>query len=117
MKAELDEMIRLSRLLDQGITALRDQARELAEAERDYRSAKAHAWVEVIAAISDGTVAQREAWTQDVTKDARYRRDLAEGMRVAALEAVRSRRTQLSAWQSWLAAERAEAEFARTGVT
>jgi hypothetical protein len=110
-------MMRLSRLIDQGITALRDQARDLAEAERDYRAAKARAWVEVVGALPDATVAQREAWAQGVTKDQRFKRDLADGLRVAALEAVRSRRTQLSAWQSWLAAERAEAEFARTGVT
>jgi hypothetical protein len=105
-----DEMARLSRLLDQGLAALRDQARELAEAEREYRRAKAQAWV----TAPEGTVPQREAFVNGVTADLRYVRDLADGMRSAALEAVRSRRTQVSALQSLLAAHRAEAEFDRT---
>jgi hypothetical protein len=47
--------------------------------------------------------------------DLRHRRDLADGQRLAALEACRSRRTQLSALQSLLAAHKSEADFARTG--
>lgn len=104
------EMLRLSRLVDQGVTALIDQARELAEAEHDYRLLKAQAWL----AAPEGTVPEREAWVDGQCAQARRRRDLADGMRVAALEALRSRRTQLSALQSVLAAHRAEAEFART---
>ena len=106
-----DEMSRLSRLLDQGLAALRDQARELAEAEQEYRQAKATAWI----TAPEGTVPEREAWVNGHVAEQRYRRDLAEGMRQAALEAVRSRRTQVSALQSLLAAERAEAEFAARG--
>ena len=106
-----EEMARLSRLLDQGLSALRDQARELAEAEQEYRKAKATAWL----TAPEGTVPERDAWVNGKTADQRHRRDLAEGMRQAALEAVRSRRTQVSALQSLLSAERAEMEFARTG--
>ena len=106
-----EEVRRLSRLLDQGLTALRDQARELADAENDYRLAKAQAWV----SAPEGTVPEREAWVNGSTAPQRHRRDLADGLRQAALEAVRSRRTQLSAVQSLLAAERAEAEFAARG--
>lgn len=47
--------------------------------------------------------------------DARRVRDLAEGMRQAGLEAVRSRRAQISALQSLLSADRSEMEIARTG--
>ena len=108
-----DELRRLSRLLDQGLAALRDQAQELADAEDEYRQAVAVAWVQA----PEGTVPEREAWVNGQTSKMRRRRDLAEGMRQAALEAVRSRRTQVSALQSLLAAERAEAEFARTGPT
>lgn len=104
------ELLRLSRLVDDGVKALADQARELAEAEHDYRLAKAQAWLVAPA----GTVPERESWVDGQCADARRRRDLAEGMRVAALEALRSRRAQLSALQSVLAAHRAEAEFART---
>lgn len=106
-----EEMARLSRLLDQGLTALRDQARELADAEHDYRLAKAQAWM----AAPAGTVPEREAWVNGETAKARSRRDLADGLRGAAVEAVRSRRTQVSALQSLLAAHREEAAFARTG--
>jgi len=105
------EVARLSRLLDQGLAALRDQAREMADAESEYRQAKAMAWMQA----PDGTVPEREAWVNGQTSDQRHRRDLAEGLRQAALEAVRSRRTQVSALQSLLAADRAEAEFVRTG--
>lgn len=107
-----DEMARLSRLIDQGISALRDQARELAEAERDYRKMKSEAWLSAPA----GTVPEREAWVDGSTADLRYRRDLADGLRSAALEAVRSRRTQVSALQSLLAAHREEAGLARFGA-
>lgn len=105
------ELARLSRLLDQGLAALRDQARELAEAEAEYRKAKSLAYVQ----ITEGTVPEREAAVNGVCADLRYKRDLADGMRTAALEAVRSRRTQISALQSLLAAHREEAAFSRTG--
>lgn len=105
------ELMRLSRLVDQGITALRDQAQELAETEREYRKAKALAYVQ----ITDGTAAAREAAVQGHTADLRYQRDLADGLRQAALEAVRSRRTQMSALQTLLNAHQEEAKFARTG--
>ena len=104
------EMRRLSRLIDQGLAALRDQSRELADAESEYRQAKAAAWLTV-----EGTVSEREAAVNGKTAGERHRRDLADGMRRAALEAVRSRRTQVSALQSLLAADREEAAFARTG--
>ena len=87
------------------------QAEELAEAEHDYRLAVAQAFV----SAPDGTVPEKEAWVNGRCAAARRRRDLADGLRQAALEAVRSRRTQVSALQSLLAAERVEAEFARTG--
>lgn len=107
-----EEMARLSRLIDQGLQALRDQAAELAEAENEYRLAKATAWISAPA----GTVPEREAWVNGQTAGMRRRRDLAEGLRQAALEAVRSRRTQVSALQTLLNAHQEEAKFARTGV-
>lgn len=105
------EMRRLSRQIDGGIDVLREQARELAEAEHDYRKSRAVAWVE----SPEGTVAEREAWVDGRTAEARRRRDLADHMTRAALESVRSRRTQVSALQSLLNAEREEMSFARVG--
>ena len=105
------EVQRLSVLIDEGIKALTKYAYEVADAEHDYRKAKAIAWQTAPA----GTVPMREAWVESETAEQRRRLDLAEGSRSAALEAVRSRRQQLSAVQSLLAAHKAEADFARTG--
>lgn len=114
------EMLRLSHLIDAGIEMLRDQARAVADAEMAYRKAKAQAWVscpmdppEVRAGEREWTAARREAHVDAQTADLRRDRDIAEALREAAREAVRARRTQLSALQSLLAAERSEMELAR----
>lgn len=106
------EVRRLSRQLDAGLDVLRSTAEELAEAEREYRKGKALAWVN----RTDGTAREREAQVDADTADLRYQRDLAEGVRRAALESVRARATQISLWQTLVNAHRSEAEFARTGV-
>jgi hypothetical protein len=103
------EAWRLSQLLDKGVMALRDAAVAYAEAEHEYRSRNAMAYLET----ESGTVAEREAHVYALVGDFRRRRDLADGQKVAALEAVRSRRAQLSALQSLIAAHRAEVELAR----
>lgn len=105
------EMRRLSMLLDEGLKFLREQGREFAEAEAEYRKAKALAWLHA----PTGTVPEREAWVGGHTADDRKRRDLADVMRQAALEAVRSRRGQISALQTLLNAEQEEMKVARTG--
>ena len=107
----IGEVQRFNTLLDNGLNALREAAVEVAAAEFEYRKAKAIAWQTAPA----GTVPMREAWVDAETAEQRQRLDLAEGSRSAALEAVRSRRQQLSAVQSLLAAHKAEADFARTG--
>ncbi len=115
----MQEAGRLSRLIDAGIEALRDQSVKLATAENEYRKGKAQAWVRCPrdeGTKKDWTAGRREAWVDAETADLRYQRDVAEGMRQAALEAVRARRTQVSVLQSLLNADRAEAEFARTGT-
>jgi hypothetical protein len=103
------EAWRLSQLLDRGIIALRDAAVAYADAEHEYRSQNAMAYLET----ESGTVAEREAHVYALVGDFRRLRDLADGQKLAALEAVRSRRAQLSALQSILSAYRAEAELAR----
>jgi len=115
------EFVRLSRNLDRGLTAMRTAAGELADAENEYRKAKSQAWVScpndppsVKAGEREWTAARREAWVNAETADHRKTRDLAEGKRQAAIEAVRSRRTQISALQTLLNAHQAEASFART---
>jgi len=106
----VSEARRLSDLLDRGVSALRQSAIEYAEAEHEYRKQHALAYLQ-----TDGTVAEREAKTYGMVGELRRDRDIADGVRSAALEAVRARRTQLSALQSLLAAHRSEADIARTG--
>ena len=112
--SSMDELIvearRLSDLLDKGVSALRQSAIQYAEAEHLYRREHALAYLQ-----TDGTVAEREAKTYVMVGELRRDRDIADGVRSAALEAVRARRTQLSALQSLLAAHRSEADLARTG--
>jgi len=105
------ELLRLSALLDDALGYLRRSVGEYAAAEAAYRQEKAKAWLTAPA----GTVAEKEAHVNGSTAELRKQRDLADGMRQAALEAVRSRRAQLSALQSIAAAHREEAAFDRTG--
>lgn len=111
------EMHRLSDLLDNGLEALRKFAVQAAEAERSYRHSKAASWVETPheKAGRKLTAVEREAMVNAATADERYARDVAAGMERAALESVRSRRAQISAYQSLLAAERSEMDLARAG--
>lgn len=106
------EAARLSAKIDAGVSVLAAAARRCADAEHAYRRAKARAWLEV-----DGsTVPARQAAVDGVCADLRLVRDVAEGERLAALEALRSRRQQASLLQSIAAAYRAEAEHAKYGI-
>lgn len=104
----IGEARRLSTLIDRGVDALRTSAKELARAENAYRHARARAWMQV-----DGDLAkEREAMVDGATADLRMARDVAEGQRQAAIEALRSRRAQLDALRSILSATRSEMELA-----
>lgn len=107
------EMRRLSDLIDKGVRALSEAAVEKANAEHAYRLARGRAWVEL--AGEQMLAKEKEDQVNAQTADARLGRDIAEGAEKAALEAQRSRRQQLSALQTWMNGQRAEAEFARTG--
>lgn len=111
---DVEEMKRLSRKIEDGIKAIVAESQRLAEAERAYRKAKAIAWTRRI--DDDGTAAMKEAMVDSDTADLRFERDLADGMRKAAIEAVRSRQQQISALQTVIRAHRAEAELAGFGI-
>lgn len=102
---------RLSELLDAALAFLKEQIKAAAEAERDYRKAKAMSWVEA----PDGTAAAKEAWVNGRTADLRYARDVAAGMERASHQAIRSRLAQISLLQSVANAYKAEAGFAQYG--
>lgn len=104
------EMIRLSQSLDKGLHALNAAGREWAVAEDAYRLARAIAFLN-----SEGTVDARKSETDLATSEERLRVHIADGIRVASLEAVRSRRAQLSALQTVANAWKEELAMARTG--
>lgn len=110
------EFQRLSDLLDRGLVAMREQSSNVAEAENAYRKARSEAWVRCPTADKEWTAARREAWVDAECADLRMRRDIAEGLRLAAVEAVRSRRTQISALQTALNAYQQEGKAAHYGA-
>ena len=104
------EARRLSDKIDAGVSALNGAARDEADREHAYRKARAVAWQH-----TDGTAKQREDDVDSVTADERRARDIARGSRQAALEALRSRRQQLSAVQTLTAALKSELEHSQYG--
>lgn len=107
----VQEARRLSALIDNGVKALTHAANDVAEAEHAYRLARAQAWHK-----TEGTAKQREDDVNALTAGERRVRDLADAGRMSALEALRSRRQQLSSVQSIAAAFRSEAEHSRYGT-
>lgn len=105
----IDEGRRLSGLIDNAVHSLRTAARSAAQAELDYRKAKAQAWV----TVPEGLAEERRSNVDAVAADLRFVRDVAVGEQKAALEAVRARQAQLSYVQSRMNALRAEMDLAR----
>lgn len=94
--------------LQRDVQTLESRCVEAATTDRDYRSRKS---VEYLA--TEGTVAEREAKVLLEVGDLRFRAHLAESMRVAAIEAVRTRRAKLSALQSLVKASIVDWELAK----
>lgn len=109
--AELNaQLLDAVQILRDSMSELEARSRKYAEAERDYRRGKATAYL-----ASSGTVSEREARAENAINELRFERDMADGLKTSALEAVRSNRGVVSAVQSLAALYRAEAEFDRTG--
>ena len=106
----MSEAFRLSSKIDEGVRHLNGCAIDSANAEHSYRLARAKAWQD-----TDGTAKQREDAVNAATADERRVRDLAEAGRQASLEALRSRRQQLSAVQTLVSALKSELEHSHYG--
>lgn len=104
------EIMRFSHLLDAGLAKLRETAEQFASADVAYKRAFSEAFLR-----ADGTGAMREQVAVEASLVEREAVKHLEGLNVAALEAVRSRRTQISALMTLAGAHRAEAELARVG--
>ena len=115
------EMLRLSRVLDRGIAEMRDRAVAFAQAEHEYRLARATHQLtageelQKKRGLEKPTVDEKKAWVDLQTARERLRSQEAEGLKYAAMEAVRSRRGQLSALQTVANAFKEEAKLAQTG--
>lgn len=112
--AELDATLRdYLKLCDDALAYARRAAIDHAETDDAYRTKLATVFV---AAKDDGATDAKAKHLADVaTEGIRKRARLAADMQQVSIEAVRSRRTQISAVQSLLAAHRSEVELARTG--
>jgi hypothetical protein len=109
--AELEEQLGLAVSdLRASIMELEDRIGKAALAERQYRMAKSTAYL-----ATTGTVAEREAHAEGAINELRFNRDMAEGLKSSALEALRANKTILSAVQTLAALYREELGFARTG--
>lgn len=104
------ELMRLSKLENDALRAMRDRGRALAEREREYRLARATAWL-----TAEGTAKQKEDNVNALTADERYARDLASADTKVATEAVRNYRGQVSALQTAANVEKWERQLAATG--
>ena len=105
-----------SQLLE-AVDILRDSLADLevrvqvaAKSEREYRQAKATAYL-----ATTGTVAEREANAERAVNELRFHRDMADGLKTSALEATRANRTIVSAVQTLAGMYREEMAFDRTG--
>lgn len=102
-----NEYIRLGDLLDNAIADLYQMGRVWAEKNHRYRIAKSAA----ILQIREGkNKDEREAKAGPLYEKEKFESELAEAMKEAAVEAVRGRRTQLSALQTLMASRRSELE-------
>ena len=90
---------------------LEQRVRDFAKAERQYRLAKSTAFL----SAEGRNATEREAKAEAAVNELRYQRDLAEGLKVSALEAVRTYRGLVSAVQTLARLYEQEAAFDRTG--
>jgi hypothetical protein len=96
-------------LLGNGLRAFREQSVAQAEAERDYRKAKAAAWAR---RAGEGLAAERAANVDADTADLRYQRDLADALARSARMAVQVRLAELDFLRSEFSALREDMRLA-----
>lgn len=109
------QLLAAIRDLDEALAELRAQAASFANAEREYRRSWAVALLSTDGRNADERAARAEQHrfaTGDLS-DIRYQRDLAEGLKGAASQAVKAKTQVISAIQSLSAAMREELHFAK----
>lgn len=110
--AHLNDQIRTAAEdLNNAQDGLERRIQEAAEAERAYKIAESSLFL----AAEGRNKEERQAKAEPGVSDLRYRAHLAEGLSKAGLEAVRNKRTILSALQTVANLSKEEAAFSRTG--
>lgn len=108
----MDELAALSQRLSADIDELGKWAYQYAVADHEYRKAKASAYLGAKTNNHEKLrVSDIDAIVDEQCEAQRLRRNIADARRLTALEAVRSRRQQLSALQSGARAVRADIEM------
>ena len=111
------QLLAAIRDLDAALLELRDQSQKFADAERNYRRAKSEALLQV----EGRNVQEREARAEKVMfavgalGDIRYARDLADGLKGAASQAVKAKTQVVSAIQTMASGMREEMRFGQYG--
>jgi hypothetical protein len=93
------ERAELNRLIAKGVKYLREQNAAAAAAEEKYRKAKAETWT-TVKAEGGRTAEHMKDEVQARVAHLGRARDIAAGEVKAAMEVIRLRRQQLSAWQT-----------------
>lgn len=101
----------LNELITRGVKYLREQNAAASKAEREYRQAKAEAWA-TVKHEGGRTAEHMKDEVQSRVAELGEKRDVAAGEVKAALEVIRLRRQQLSAWQTDQNAEGEEFDHA-----
>ena len=104
----------LNELIAKGVRYLREMNEHAATTEESYRKGRAAAWANV-KAEGDRTAKHMEDEVDARTAQLRRERDIAAGEVRAAMEVIRLRRQQLSAWQTDQNADGEEFDHAMYG--
>lgn len=120
--AELvQELGRLSQEVDKALRFLFEQAKAYANTQDAYRNLRSKLLLEAESkvrkeyGIERPNVDEKKAWVHLKSSRESLEADLAAAMKEVGIEAIRSRRAQLSALQSAAAAVRSELELAGKG--
>ena len=104
----------LNELIARGVKYLRAQNAAAAKAEREYRQAKAETWA-TVKQEGGRTAEHMKDEVQSRVAELGEKRDIAAGEVKAAIEVIRLRRQQLSAWQTDQNADGEEFDHAMYG--
>lgn len=105
-------LIKLSRDLDETIERFRDVEQAAAEAKRDAEAAYARAYL-----TSEGPVEERKQKAIEATADHRFAADITDREVAACKEAIKALHARIEVGRTLASNVRAEVSLAKTGIT